>query len=88
MITVSTLYTSVIFLLLVPADAGPVPCCSRYGNGTGLIHITALDCLGSEEYIIECKYNAFPITNHEHDVGVMCGQGKLVIIILPVESIK
>ncbi|EDV29084.1 uncharacterized protein TRIADDRAFT_19518, partial [Trichoplax adhaerens] len=50
-------------------------CCAQYGNGTGQIWLSGVDCKGNEKSIAQCRHYGWGNTNHcNHfkDVGVRC----------------
>ena len=51
------------------------PDLARYGQGDGPIHLTAVDCSGSETKITQCLHSMSTSSNHQNDVGVKCGEG-------------
>ena len=55
--------------------AGVFPDLVRYGHGDGPIHLTAVNCSGSETKITQCSHSMSTSSNHQDDVGVKCGQG-------------
>ncbi|CAI8018658.1 Neurotrypsin [Geodia barretti] len=52
---------------------GSVP--SPYGQGSGVIRITSVNCSGSENNVIRCSLSMGSSSNHQNDVGVKCGKG-------------
>ena len=46
----------------------------QFGQGTGPILMSAVDCSGQESNLIECPYQPFSnsLCTHYHDVGVKC----------------
>ena len=55
--------------------AAAFPDLARYGQGDGPIHLTAVDCSGSETKITQCSHSMSISSNHQDDVGVKCGEG-------------
>ena len=51
------------------------PDLARYGQGNGPIHLTAVNCSGSETKITQCSHSMSTSSNHQNDVGVKCGKG-------------
>ena len=50
-------------------------CCAQYGNGTGQIWLSGVDCNGNEKSIAQCRHYGWGNTahcNHFKDVGVKC----------------
>ena len=47
---------------------------SQFGQGTGPILMSAVDCSGQESNLLNCPYQPFSnsICTHHHDVGVKC----------------
>jgi hypothetical protein len=61
-----------------PVGAQPVLRSSMfYGEGTGDIRLTQLDCNGTESNLVNCQAQPTPrMCTHAEDAGVRCG-GKL-----------
>ena len=52
-----------------------------FGEGSGLIHLTFINCSGSEYNVAECETQKFSVgmnNSHSHDVGVKCQPGMLI----------
>lgn len=49
-----------------------------FGEGSGRIWLSNVECNGDEVSLLECKHERFlqPDCNHTHDVGVFCGGKK------------
>ena len=47
---------------------------SQFGQGTGPILMSAVDCSGQESNLFKCPYQPFSnsLCTHYHDVGVKC----------------
>ena len=47
---------------------------SPFGEGSGLVFISNVDCTGTEEDLLQCSHtvNIGPSCSHERDVGVRC----------------
>ena len=73
--TLSKLMVSFIMINYLMC-VGAIPVTNGYfGRGTGPVHMTGVDCTGSEESLTQCSYvNGIGATNcyHAKDVGVMC----------------
>ena len=73
--TLSKLMVSFIMITYLMC-IGAIPVTNGYfGRGTGPVHMTGVDCTGSEESLTQCSYvNGIGATNcyHAKDVGVMC----------------
>ena len=49
-----------------------------FGEGSGLIHLTSMNCSGFEYDVAECetqKFNVGMNASHSQDVGVKCEPG-------------
>ena len=45
---------------------------AAFGNGMGPVHMTYLDCNGTESAINQCRYNEYGYCGHYKDAGVVC----------------
>lgn len=50
-----------------------------YGQGSGNVLYSELQCFGSEESIVECQANSQPVCTHANDAGVQCQNSKAVV---------
>ena len=57
---------------------------ASYGQGTGRIWLTNVQCIGSEMELSNCATNSSEISSctHAQDVGVRCRQGTYAVAIL------
>ncbi len=59
-------------------EALSAPKSAHFGEGTGEIWISELQCTGSESTLTNCRFNGWGINaNHAEDAGVVCS-GKLI----------
>ncbi len=59
-------------------EALSAPKSAHFGEGTGEIWISELQCTGSESTLTNCRFNGWGINaNHSEDAGVVCS-GKLI----------
>ncbi len=59
-------------------EALSAPKSAHFGEGTGEIWISDLQCTGSESTLTNCRFNGWGIeANHAEDAGVVCS-GKLI----------
>ena len=64
------------FFSFKPSGAQPVLRSSTlYGQGTGVIRLNKLDCIGSEGSLLQCLPNRQQtrVCDHSEDAGVRCG---------------
>ena len=47
-------------------------CCSKYGQGTGPIHMDNVGCTGSEASIFNCSYDEPENKGHNEDHSIRC----------------
>lgn len=54
---------------------------SFFGRGTGRILLDDVHCVGSEKTLLQCSSKPLGRNNcdHDEDVGVVCGVGKLIL---------
>ena len=47
---------------------------SQFGQGTGPILMSVVECSGNESNLLDCSYQPFPysICSHSYDVGIKC----------------
>ena len=45
---------------------------AHFGQGTGPILLSDVDCAGNETRLVECQYSATPNCIHGEDAGVSC----------------
>ena len=52
---------------------------SEYPDGTGFIHLSQVNCQGSEESLDECTHLGWGVNscNHAQDAGVSCQEGRM-----------
>ncbi|KAJ8034235.1 Galectin-3-binding protein B [Holothuria leucospilota] len=55
---------------------------SLFGEGSGLIWLTNVNCNGNELSLSECQHTKFaqPSCSHHQDVGVLCGGKNLLAL--------
>ncbi len=59
-------------------EALSAPTSVHFGEGTGEIWISELQCTGSESTLTNCRFNGWGINaNHAEDAGVVCS-GKVI----------
>ena len=63
-----------LILLIVISGSVPYTTASQFGQGTGPILMSNLQCSGDESHLINCSYSPFLYTScsHYYDVGVIC----------------
>ena len=47
---------------------------SRFGPGTGPIHVDDIACTGTEQSLFECRFSSTHNCAHVEDAGVVCNQ--------------
>ena len=67
----------VVCRMLGYRSAIQVKCCATYGQGTGPIWLSKLNCSGEESSLINCRSSAWGVNNcrHSQDAGVTCSNG-------------
>ena len=64
-----------LFLLYIYPVAYPYISSSTFGAGSGPIFLSGLNCVGSEQTLLECSTSSFPYYyTHSSDAGVQCEQ--------------
>ena len=55
---------------------------TQFGQGTGPILMSVVECSGQESNLLNCSYRPFPYStcSHSFDVGVKC-EGKLYSVV-------
>ena len=46
---------------------------SFFGQGSGLIHFSDVNCTGNESLLVDCTHTPNHNCMHSHDAGVVCG---------------
>nr|XP_054763722.1 deleted in malignant brain tumors 1 protein-like [Lytechinus pictus] len=54
---------------------------SRFGPGTGPIHIDDIACTGTEQSLFDCRYSRTHNCAHAEDAGVVCNQEEVASLI-------
>ena len=49
-----------------------------YGQGIGSVHLSSLQCNGSESSLLDCVYDTSNSCLHHRDAGVMCNEGNMM----------
>lgn len=44
-----------------------------FGSGTGAINLDDVQCMGTEDRLLNCTYNENSDCSHDEDAGVFCG---------------
>ena len=69
-----------VFIIIYYCITGSVTytTATQFGQGTGPILMSVVQCSGQESNLIDCSYSPFPYStcSHYYDVGVKC-EGKL-----------
>ncbi|XP_030840612.1 deleted in malignant brain tumors 1 protein-like isoform X2 [Strongylocentrotus purpuratus] len=59
---------------------------SRFGPGTGPIHVDDIACTGTEQSLFECRFSSTHNCAHVEDAGVVCNQEEAATLIRLVEG--
>ena len=51
---------------------------AAFGQGTGLITMSQLSCVGVEYRLLDCPSSAVTSCGHQNDAGVVCRSGKCI----------
>ena len=64
-------------------DLGAALGSAFYGEGSGVVWLNGLNCVGSEFIIGNCSHRGWGIGNcsHSQDVGLKCSSGNCIIIV-------
>lgn len=57
----------------------------RFGSGEGEVFMSNVQCLGTEERLVDCPSSSPPNCSHNTDVGVRC-QGKQGVYVQRTDS--
>ena len=56
-------------------SSGVFPDLARFDQSDNPIHLTSVNCSGSETKITQCSHSMSTSSDHQNDVGVKCGKG-------------
>lgn len=64
---------------------------SRYGPGSGPVFLSDMECLGSEDTLINCSRKAFGdissnCKTHLNDASVLCKTGKIIHLYTSIDA--
>ena len=69
---------NVVYYFLTDNFSDMDRCCASFGEGSGPIHMSFLDCTGTEYKLLDCGYEN-STDRHNEDWSITCNNGNVAI---------